>query len=74
MRYVLARFRQDDEARAYRIYVCESFRLQGENKYLTISYKDIINPPKKVAEDNRSGDDIAEDIILRMGLKVGETN
>ena len=66
-----AKVAEDDERTAYRAYVTESLRLQGENKYIQRSWLDIIDP-KPV--DTRSGDEIALDVIERTGLhyKGGE--
>ena len=71
MRYVIARAKDYDEAMAYRIFISESLRLQGEGKYLTKSYMDIVRPKEVAVKDNRSADEIAESIIKGMGLKVG---
>ena len=54
---------QDDEERSFRLYMTEIVRLYGENKTLTKSWLDIIDP-KPV--DNRSGDEIAMDFVRRM--------
>ena len=56
---------------AYRAYVTESLRLQGENKYIQRSWLDIIDHRPM---DTRSGDEIALDVIERTGLhyKGGE--
>lgn len=35
---------------------------------LTIRYKDVIAKPKK--QDSRSGDEIAKEVIEKLGLKV----
>ena len=43
----------------------ESLRLQGENKYLTVSWGDAI---RKKGEDSRTPEEIAADIIKRAGL------
>jgi len=53
---------------AYRAYVTESLRLQGENKYIQRSWLDIINPKPT---DNRSAGEIADDFIRRHELRVG---
>lgn len=63
MRYVRAKCEQDFEEMSYRTYVTEILRLRGENKTLTKSWLDIIDP-KPV--DNRSGDEIAMDFVQRM--------
>ena len=69
MRYVLARINHEMRDRAYRIYVTESLFAQGENKRLTQRNTDLIKPKKA---DRRSGDEIAPDVITRLGLKVNQ--
>lgn len=69
MRYVEARFESFVRDEAYRIYVTRSLQLAPQNQYLTASYADIVQ--KKYA-DERSGDEIAMDIITRAGLSFGE--
>lgn len=56
---------------SYRTYMTEILRLRGENKTLTKSWLDIIDP-KPV--DNRSGDEIAIQVLQNTGLtpKGGE--
>lgn len=39
-----------DEALTYQMYVCESLRLSGENKRLTVKFGDIIEPKKRQPE------------------------
>ena len=58
------------ETYAFRAYVTESLRLQGENKYLTKSWVDVIDT--KV--DYRTGEEVAADVIRAAGLilKGGE--
>ena len=51
----------------YRIYVTDSLYFQAEDKRLNVRYYDILFPPKI---DNRSGDEIAMDVISSMNLKV----
>ena len=51
----------------YRRYVCDSFHLQGENKYITTRYDDIIEVKPK---DTRKPVDVARDIIEKAGLTV----
>lgn len=53
--------------RAYRFYVTDALSLAPQNKYISQRYADMIKPHKI---DNRSGDEIAMDIISRHGLKV----
>ena len=60
-----AKCEQDDEERSFRLYMTEIVRLYGENKTLTKSWLDIIDP-KPV--DNRSGDEIAVQVVQDTGL------
>lgn len=66
MRYVEARFDEYQREEAYRIYISKSLQLAPQGKWLQASYREMIKP-KKI--DNRSGDDIAMDIMKRAGLK-----
>ena len=74
MRYATARFNQHQRDLAYRIYVTDCLRIISENtakvgggSYITAKFSDIINP-KPV--DNRTGEEIASDIIKRAGIEV----
>ena len=74
MRYAMARFNQHQRDLAYRIYVTDCLRIISENtakmgggSYITAKFADIINP-KPV--DNRTGEEIAADIIKRAGIEV----
>ena len=73
MRYVLAKYRREQEDKAYRIYVTDALRLISENtassvggKYITARFADVIAPPKE--EDNRTCEEITAEIIARCGL------
>ena len=66
MRYVKARLEKEQRDEAYRIFVCDSLQLMPQNKYLAKRYSDLI---KKDKEPQKSGDEIALDIISRAGLK-----
>lgn len=74
MRYATARFNQHQRDLAYRIYVTDCLRIISENtakigggSYITAKFADIINP-KPV--DNRTGEEIAAEIINRAGIEV----
>lgn len=69
MRYVEARIDDFNREEAYRFYVTKSLQLMPQNKYITASYQDVLKP-KKV--DNRTGDEIAMDVMAKAGLKFGE--
>lgn len=68
MRYVEARVDEFSRDEAYRIYVTRSLQLIPQSKYLTKDFKDIFNPQK---EDNRSVDEIINDVVKNAGLKFG---
>lgn len=69
MRYASARCNQYRRDAVYRIYVTECLRIlakyygQGDISH----YNDLITPAKS---DNRTGDEIAADVISRAGLEV----
>ena len=74
MRYAMARYKSQQRDLAYRIYVSDCLRIISENtakicggSYITAKLADIINP-KPV--DNRTGEEIAADIINRAGIEV----
>ena len=74
MRYAMARYQSQQRDLAYRIYVTECLRMIGENaasggggSYMAVKFEDVINP-KHV--DNRTGEEIAADIIKRAGIEV----
>ena len=47
--------------------ISENTARKAGDRYLSLSYREIIHP-KPV--DNRTGDEIVEDIIRRAGLKI----
>ena len=74
MRYAMARYQSQQRDLAYRIYVTDCLRIISENtakmvggSYVTVKLADILNP-KPV--DNRTGEEIAADIIKRSGIEV----
>ena len=74
MRYVKARYQSQQRDMAYRIYVAECLRMVTENtakisngSYTVAKFEDILNP-KQV--ENRTGEEIAADIIKRAGIEV----
>ena len=68
MRYVLARLEEVEGAWAYRYYVTDSLQNIPRNKYTTKRFYDIIHP-KPI--DNKSGDEIAAEVIRAAGLTFG---
>ena len=74
MRYAIARYQSQQRDFAYRIYVTDCLRMVTENAakmskgaYTSARFYDIINP-KPV--ENRTGEEIAADIIKRAGIEV----
>lgn len=56
-----------NEEKMYRRYVADSLYFSGQQKTIAVRYNDLI---KTAPVDDRSGDDIAQDIIRRHNLKV----
>ena len=74
MRYVTTRYQSQQRDLIYRIYVTNCLRIMTENtakqaggNYMTDEYTDLIHPKKK---DNRTGNEIAADVIRNAGIKV----
>ena len=74
MRYATARFNQHQRDLAYRIYVTDCLRMATENTaklsqgtYTAARFYDMINQKPVV---NRTGEEIAADIIKRAGIEV----
>lgn len=73
--YFKARADEDEETTLYRAYVTDALKIATENtarqvsegQYLSRRWIEIINPN---AEDARSGDEIAADVIRQMGLTI----
>lgn len=51
------------------MYICESLRLQGENKYLSVRYSDLIEPQEQVSlrEQQEQADEIIENLVNKFG-------
>ena len=60
---------QDAEDYAYRVYMTDSTQLAAENKYITRRWCEIMEDTKKPV-DNRTGDEVAADVIKRLGLSL----
>ena len=74
MRYAMARYQSQQRDLAYRIYVTDCLRMVAKNTsimsqgtYMESRFYDTINP-KPV--DNRTGEEIAADIIKQAGIEV----
>lgn len=68
MRYVVARLQEDSRDMTYRFYIADTLQNIPQNKYIGKRLYDIMYPKQ---EDTRSGDEIAADVINRLGLKFG---
>ncbi len=67
MRYAEARLEQELLDYAYRVYITDSLKARGEGMRLTERFADLV---KQHPVDNRTGEQIAEDIIKRAGIEV----
>lgn len=69
MAYVLARAEQQTRDELFRAYVARSLQAIPKGEYIEAQYADLAYP---LPVDPRSGDEIAEDVIRRLGLEVTE--
>jgi hypothetical protein len=69
VKYMVARFFQDYEDLSYRIYTTDMLRVvaMGQRVQSVQRFAELIDHAPK---DQRSGDEIAADVIQRCGLKV----
>ena len=74
MRYAVARYKTYQREVAYRIYVTDCLRMMTENtarfakgNYIKKRYADFLKNP---VQDNRTGEEIAADVIKKAGLVV----
>lgn len=67
MRYAESKYLTQQRDWAYRFYIADSLWLSAENKKLSKRLSDILSPQ---IIDNRSGDEIAQDVIEKLDLKV----
>lgn len=71
MRYVEARSEDENREMTYRIFVTRSLQLIPQHKCLSKTYTECLNS-NPASVDNRSGEEIAIDIILKAGLHFEE--
>ena len=69
MKYMVARFLQETEDLSYRIYTTDMLRVvaMGQRIQSVQRFAELID---HAPQDQRSGDEIAADVIQRCGLKV----
>lgn len=72
----MARYKEIQERKVYRIYVTDALRIVAENtakyaggNYIKARYIEVIEPKQ---QDNRSCEEITADIVARCGLVVKE--
>lgn len=72
--FCISLFKQEQEKMAIDTYNAECLRIIAENtarlsrgSYLKVTLSDILNPKP---EDNRTGEEIVDDIIKKAGLEV----
>lgn len=67
MKYAKARFEDYNEDFIYKLYIADSINLIPDQKKLVERFINILHPK---IEDNRSGDDIALEVIKDLGLRM----
>lgn len=65
----MARFKQESEALDYKDYVCRSLQLIPQRAWITRTFAELEGRTKI---DDRTGEEIADDIMNRAGLKYKE--
>ena len=63
-----ARIKEAHKEQTFRTYISDTLYYHEHQMALTVRYGELLNSGTKV--DNRSGDEIAKDVITRLGLKV----
>ncbi len=67
MDFVTAFFKKEQEELAYKIYVTDALKALAN---MNVRFYDIFPAPQRKPKDNRSGAEIAADVIKRCGLVV----
>lgn len=70
MRYVKARLEEEGRLWTYRFYVADSLQNIPQNKFIQSNLYEFLYNPQPV--DERTGDEVAADVIARAGLIFGE--
>lgn len=63
-----ARIKEAHKEHTFRTYISDTLYYHERQMALTVKYGELLNNGHKA--DNRSGDEIAKDVITRLGLKV----
>lgn len=68
--HVVAEYNRRMEERIYRSYVCDTLKCIAAFTGTEVEYRyaELISPPKK--EPEKTGDEVALEVIERLGLKV----
>ena len=66
MDFIIAFFQKEQEELAYRVYMTDAIKALGG---INVRFYDLLAPQRK-PKDNRSGAEIAADVIKRCGLVV----
>ena len=64
----MARFEEYSREMTYRFYVANSLQNIPQGKHMTFTLYDLLYNPVEDEEDERTGDEIAIDVMTRAGL------
>ena len=71
------KIKQEHENEVYKVYIAECARIITENtaksvggNYIKATFADILKPQKEKIEDTRTGEEIAFDVLNRIGIEV----
>lgn len=62
-----AAIERDSEEYAFKVYMTDSIQIVGEQKHITKRWCELVEDIKKPVDD-RSGDEVAAEVIMRLGL------
>ena len=65
--YLRARWDEYERDFLYKVYISDALQYAGQNKYPAQRFVDLLKP-----KDNRTGDEVAADVISRLGLSFNE--
>jgi len=67
LHYVRSAIEKDTEEYAFKVYMTDSVQMVGEQKHITKRWCEFVEDIKKPVDD-RSGDEVAAEVIMRLSL------
>ena len=67
VRYMSSTLEREREDMSFRVYVTESLRLRGENRYISVSWYDMLSKE----QDDRTAEEIVDDVASSLESAFG---